>query len=202
MANDSSTGGVLVPQAPGVQPSTGDAFVDLIGDFIAGICEIDRDLVRPRWQPKPPAMPDITVDWCAFGITESVSDWSAQTRHDPSLNAGQGGDIVSQHETIRAIASFYGPAGYSKAVQLRLGLWVPQNWESLRQAEVLLREGTTIRTTSALMNERWVPRCDLELSFRRKVTAVYPVLNILTAQGVIKTMGGYAQNFTAPIPIP
>lgn len=191
MANTSATGGYLVPAS--TQPAENDAFEDLIGGAISGIAAIDRMLVRPRWQAEPPPMPAIDVDWCAFGITEIVADWSASTVHLPEAD---GSDEVVRHDSVRTLASFYGPAGYSKASQVRDGLWVPQNWEVLRAAGVALYEASAIRTASEPMNERFVRRVDLELVFRRAVTRVYPVLNLLSAQGSFRTDLGYVQPFT------
>ena len=191
MPNTSGTGGYLVPSTSA--PPEDDAFENLIGGAISGIAGIDRILVRPRWQAEPPPMPAIDVSWCAFGITEIVADWSAATVHQ---SAGDGSDEVTRHDTVRTLASFYGPLGYSKASQTRDGLWVPQNWEQLRAAGVALYEAGPIRTASDLINERFIRRIDIELVFRRAVTRTYPVLNLLSAQGSFRTDLGYVQPFT------
>jgi hypothetical protein len=44
-----------------------------------------------------------------------------------------------------------------------------------------------IRAAPDLINEQWVRRYDMQLTFRRKITRTYPVLNILTAQGTVQT---------------
>jgi hypothetical protein len=44
-----------------------------------------------------------------------------------------------------------------------------------------------IRAAPDLINEQWVRRYDIELTFRRKITRSYEVLNILTAQGTVQT---------------
>lgn len=191
MANTSASGGPLVPST--TTPVEDDAFEDLIGNTVAALTAIDRKLVRPRWQPKPPAMPSDTTNWCAFGITEILSDWASHLQHVPD---GDGSTIATKHETLRTIASFYGPSGYSKASQLRDGLWIAQNWEALNSVGVALLEASAIRTASDLVNERFIRKVDLELVFRRVVTRTYPILNLLSAQGSITSDPGATQPFT------
>ncbi len=190
MANDSATGGPLVPTA--TTPVQDDPFEDLIGNTIAGLTGITRGLVRPRWQPKPPAMPADTVSWCAFGIMEIDADWGAHLRHIPD---GDGSSEMTRHETLVILASFYGPSGYSKASQLRDGLWIKQNWDALNAVGVALLECSRARTASDLVNGRFIRRIDLEMQFRRVITRTYPILNLLSAQGSFTTDLGHVQPF-------
>lgn len=191
MVNTSATGGYLHPSS--TTPAENDPFEDLLGGLIAGICGLARGMVRPRWQPTPPAMPTITTNWCAFGITEIDADWSAATTHLP---AGEGTDEVVRHDTVRILASFYGPSAYGYAAQVRDGLWVPQNFEAVRMAGIALLECDRIRTASDLINERFVRRVDLDILLRRAVVRVYPVLNLLSAQGAFVLDSGTVQPFT------
>lgn len=190
MANTSASSGPLVPSA--TTPVEDDAFEDLIGDTISGLTALDRGLVRPRWQPKPPPMPADNVPWCAFGIMEIDGDWSAYRRHVPD---GDGYDEQTRHETLMILASFYGPRGYSKASQLRDGLWVPQNWEALNVVGVALLECSRARTATDIVNERFIRKVDLEMRFRRTITRTYPILNLLSAQGSFTTNPGHVQPF-------
>ena len=182
MANTSATGGPLVPSA--TTPVEDDGFEDLIGNTVAALTAIDRKLVRPRWQPKPPPMPADNVSWCAFGIMELDADWGGHLQHMP---AGEGSSELTRHETLTILASFYGPSGYSKASQLRDGLWIKQNWDALNAVGVALLECSRARTASDLKNERFIRRIDLEMRFRRVITRIYPILNLLSAQGSIST---------------
>lgn len=190
MPNTSATGGPLVPTA--TTPVEDDPFEDLLGNTISGLTAIERLNVRPRWQPKPPAMPPDNVSWCAFGITELDGDWSASQRH---ISDGDGRTEQTRHETLTILASFYGPAGYSKASQLRDGLWLKQNWAALNQAGVALLECSRARTASDLVNTRFIRRIDLEMRFRRAITRSYPILNLLSAQGSFTTDLGHVQPF-------
>lgn len=191
MANTSASGGYLQPSS--TAPVENDAFEDLLGGLIAGISGLTRGLVRPRWQATPPAMPTITTNWCAFGITAIDADWSAATTHIPD---GEGADEVVRHDTVHILVSFYGPAAYGLAAQVRDGLWVPQNFEAVRMAGIALLECDRIRTASDLINERFVRRVDLDILLRRAVVRTYPILNLLTAQGAFVLDRGVVQPFT------
>jgi hypothetical protein len=193
MPNTSATGGPLVPSS--TTPAEDDAFEDLIGNTIAALTAIDRVNVRPRWQPKPPPMPDDNVSWCGFGVMNLEADWSAHQQHIPD---GEGSTELTRHETLTILASFYGPDGYSNASQLRDGLWVKQNWDALNAIGVALLECSRARTASDLINERFVRRVDLEMQFRRVITRSYPILNVLSVVGEIIADTGDAQPFTVP----
>lgn len=190
MANDSATGGPLVPTA--TTPVEDDAFEDLIGNTISGLTAIERGNVRPRWQPKPPAMPPDNVSWCAFGIMELDADWGAHQQHIPD---GDGSTELTRHETLTILASFYGPNGYSKASQLRDGLWLKQNWDALNAVGVALLECSKARTASEPINTRFIRKIDLEMRFRRVIARSYPILNLLSAQGSFTTDLGHVQPF-------
>lgn len=192
MVNTSATGGPLVPSS--TTPVQDDAFEDLLGNTISALTAIDRGLVRPRWQPKPPPMPSDTTSWCAFGIMDLDADWGA---HQQRIPAGDGSTEMTRHETLTILASFYGPNGYSNASQLRDGLWLKQNWDALNAVGVALLECTKARTASDLINERYIRRIDIEMQFRRVITRSYPILNLLSAQGSISTPDA-TQPFTVP----
>jgi len=190
MTNTSATGGYLSPGSGA--PVEDDALEDLFCDVISGISGISRVNVRPRWQAKPPPFPKDEVTWCAAGIMGSTADYSASTTH---IGDGDGAEQVVRHDTVSVMASFYGPHANSRATLVRDGLSLSQNRDSLRAVGIAVRECTTMRTASDLLNERWVRRVDLDISLRRAITRVYPILNLLSAQGEFRTSGGYVQNF-------
>lgn len=189
MPNDSSTGGYLSPVSS--RPVEDDAFEDFIGDVVAGITGLARVMVRPRWQPKPPPHPAITINWCAIGITTIVSDYGTVTLHNPA-----GTDEQQRHDTVDLLASFYGPGAYSLATRLRDGLMVSQNRKAMREAGINLLESTRMRTASDLLNERFIRRVDLEIRLRRAFVRTYPILNVLSVNGVIQAQDGEPQPFT------
>lgn len=191
MANTSATGGYLAPSS--TTPVEDNAFEDFIGNVIAGITGITRALIRPRWQPKPPAHPPIETNWCAIGITVITSDYGVVKLHRPDVD---GSDDLQRHDTVELLASFFGPLAYSLASRLRDGLMVDQNREAMRAGGVNILECTRMRTASDLINERWVRRVDLEISLRRAVVRSYPILNVLSVPGDFHAQDGTSQPFT------
>lgn len=191
MPNDSSTGGYLSPASS--RPVEDDAFEDFIGNVVAGVTGLARLMVRPRWQPKPPAHPPIETNWCAIGVTAIASDYGAAKVHRPD---GEGHDELQRHEIVELLASFYGPQAYSLASRLRDGLMISQNREVMRAGGVNLLDSTRMRTASDLMNERFVRRVDLEIRLRRAFVRIYPILNVLSAVGSIEASDGKTQPFT------
>lgn len=193
MPNTSATLGYLTPVS--ATPVENDAFEDLIADVVAGISGLDRGMVRPRWQVKPPAMPAVTVNWCAVGVTSIDPDYAAVKVHNP---AGDGTDEFHRHATVAVLASFYGPQAYSLASQVGDGLMVDQNRDVLRASGVVILDATRMRTASDLINEQWVRRVDLEINLRRVIERTYQILNVLSAVGEIVPQSGDAQPFTIP----
>ena len=183
MANDSSTGGYLSP-AVASPPLEDDALTAIFQQMIVGITGMPGNMVRPRWQPNPPKQPEPTVNWCALGIAVQTLDDGPAIVHN---GAGNGSDTYIRHEQIDVLASFYGPNGMQNAQLLSDGLAVPQNLEQLKAQDMNSVDAGQIRPVPDLINEQWVRRYDIELTFRRKITRSYNVLNILTAQGTVQT---------------
>jgi hypothetical protein len=188
--NDSSTGGYLSP-AVASPPLEDDALTAIFQQMIVGITGLPGSMVRPRWQPNPPKQPEPTVNWCALGISVQTPDDGPAIVHN---GAGNGSDTYIRHEQIDVLASFYGPGAMQNSQLLSDGLAIPQNLEQLKAQDMNSVDTGAIRAAPDLINEQWVRRYDLELTFRRKITRSYAVLNILTAQGTVQT-----QNVTAPI---
>ena len=91
--NTSATGGFLQPE-PGLARSDIER---LIGDVIAGITGLPRDLVRERIAV-PQADPETGATWCSFGITKR-SESKSQVRHYETED-GQGMSRVLTLETL------------------------------------------------------------------------------------------------------
>ena len=181
--NDSSTGGYLSP-AVASPPLEDDALTAIFQQMIVGITGLPGNMVRPRWQPNPPKQPEPTVNWCAMGIAVQTLDDGPAIVHN---GAGNGSDTYIRHEQIDVLASFYGPSAMQNAQQLSDGLAIPQNLEQLKAQDMNSVDTGQIRAAPDLINEQWIRRYDLELTFRRKITRSYAVLNILTAQGTVQT---------------
>jgi hypothetical protein len=191
--NDSSTGGYLSP-AVASPPLEDDTLTAIFQQMIVGITALPGNMVRPRWQPNPPKQPEPTVNWCALGVSVQTPDDGPAIVHS---GVGNGSDTYIRHEQIDVLASFYGPNAMQYAQLLADGLAIPQNLEQLKAQDMNSVDTGEIRAAPDLINEQWVRRYDLELTFRRKITRSYAVLNVLTAQGTVQT-----QNVAGPINSP
>ena len=188
--NDSSTGGFLAPV--GTQPPEGASLDAIFQQLVVGITGIDGTMVRPRWQAVPPKEPTITTDWAALGITERRPDANPTIRHhkdDLDMGGGQtshGYDESIRHEEIVLLCSFYGPNAHANAERLRDGLWVSQNRETLFAQQISFFGVAPARILPDLVNEQNRMRIDVEMRFRRAITRLYPIENLLEAVGSIE----------------
>ncbi|KAA2237673.1 phage neck terminator protein [Salinarimonas soli] len=180
MANDSSTRGYLAPL--GAPPPDDDDLADILQAMVVGITGLDGALVRPRWQPRPPPVPPVDVNWCAIGITARQGDYLGAVIHD---GAGEGTSTHQRHEDLEVLATFYGPAANGYASRLRDGLSIAQNREPLFLAGIAyVAPGAPVQLSDevgALIRRR----VDLPLQFRRQTDRTYAVLNLRSAQGGI-----------------
>lgn len=174
---DSSTGGYLMP-ADAPAPAE-DADLDAIFQrAVTRITGLPGQLVRPRWQPRPPKQPEASVTWCAIGIIEQDPDAMPDIVH---VSTGLGHDRLSRHEDLRLLVTFYGPAAQAMAGRLRDGLYVPQNREELSSHDIGFVAAGRIRAVPEPVNQQWIRRYDLLLQFRRKITRDYGVKHIAAA---------------------
>lgn len=177
--NTSATGGYLSPTSAPILED--DALDDAFQEMVVGITGLTADLVRPRWQPVDRKMPDITVNWCAIGITEQEPDDNAYVVHVGSTITG-GEDDLRRTENIRVMATFYGPGAKGLATILRDGLYIAQNREQLEIALLAVITTDTIRAVPEQIDGQWVRRYDLPLVFRRTVIRSYAVQSLLSAE--------------------
>jgi len=180
--NTSASGGPLVPK--GVGPVYDDPFDKFLHDIVVGITDLDTNLVRPRWQLKPPKTPEPSVTWCAIGINTTVDQSvKGQTTHAKDNN---GRDTVITWERVTVMASMYGPKAWERMGQLGGGLRVPQNREALVRAGVGFVSVGPRRNLSYLSETQVnVRRVDMELEFNRVVGRTYDVYNLLSASGIV-----------------
>lgn len=177
MANTSSTGGYLSPAASPA-PLDGDELEDLFQRVVTSITELPKALVRPRWQPETPKQPEPHIDWCAIGVMVQDADAGPVLQHDGS---GDGSTQYARHEDIEVLASFYGPNSQRYAGLLRDGLAIQQNCEELAAHDVAFVDGGKIRPLPELVNQQWLRRRDILLRFRRKISRIYSIQNIVAA---------------------
>ena len=181
--NSSATGGYLVP-GPTPAPLEGQSFEDFLSEVMVGISGLDPTLVRPRWQPEPPNIPAWGTTWMAFGITNYKADTFAVEIHHPEID---GNTEFQRHEEVTILCSFYGPDAVKAACIMRDGFQIDQNREVLNLNGMGLVETTEIRPAPTLTKDRWLQRMDMNLIIRRAVYRTYPILNLLSAQGILDT---------------
>ncbi len=181
MPNTSATGGYLAPVA--ASPPLEDADLDAqFQQAVAGITGLPGQNVRPRWQPTNPKQPEPSVNWCAIGVMDITPDAGPYLKH---IGAGQGQDDLNRHEQIELACTFYGPQAQRYAAALRDGLALPQNIEALNQVGIAFVECQPFRPVPELVNQQWIRRYDMALTFRRQVKRTYGVLNVLSADAVL-----------------
>jgi hypothetical protein len=184
-AKDSSQAGYLQPNptAP-TAPLDGQALENYLQQFVAGVASLDSTLVRPRWQPEPPTIPDFDVTWVAVGTTRKkpIGLYGAVI-HNP---ADPGSDLMQRHEDIDVLCSFYGPEAEAYANNLSNGVMVDQNRAELRRVGLAFVEISQGVRIPELIKNQWLDRVDKMIYLRRIVQRVYPILNVLESQGTVK----------------
>lgn len=181
MPNDSSTGGYL---APASSPEYDAALDRILQSTVVGIVGIAGTLVRPRWQPIVPNMPEPEVNWAAIGVTMIAPDVYSYKKHDP---ADEGSLLLEQDEVISALVSFYGPASMSNCRKYRDGLEVSQNREALNNSGITLTVVGDAVSVPVLMAQKWQRRVDVDVTFRRRTLRSYQELTITSGQAGLVT---------------
>jgi hypothetical protein len=187
---------IIAPPAPAEDLALDEIFAALI----VGVTGMSGLFVRPRWQSAVPQQPEPSVDWCAIGVLNSIPDTYAYETHvsgpgitDPCA------DILIRHETLEVLASFYGPNARANAGLLRDGLQVHQNLEAIEAVDIVLTETEAIRSAPDFINQQWVRRVDMPMRFRRKITRLYAVQNIITATVELQDdSGDVNETFSVP----
>ena len=184
MATDSSVAGYLNPS---VAAPYDEALDDFLHGVIVGLTGLAGSLVRPRWQAEPLQRPEFNVNWCSFGLSRSEVDAFAYESHDPS---GEGPVKVERDEVLFYAHSFYGPGAHGIAERFRDGLEIPQNRDVLQTGKLGLIEVQEAVKVPSLLAERWVPKIDVMVLYRRRTSRSYPVLTIRSAGIEIVTQDG------------
>lgn len=157
MVNDSTKYGWLIPERGPSERSIEDVFTGML----LALCGLEKGLVRPRWQAKPPYMPSSKENWCAFGIM-------GESAPGGSVWHGEGHSRLMADDEFSVLFSFYGPNARGLARALRDGLWIEQNRAVLRMENniALVRIGV-LTPVPELVDGRWLARCDLSVDFVR-----------------------------------
>lgn len=185
----SATGGYLL-QDPALQQPEGQSLNDFLQQVIAGVTGIRGDMVRPRWQPEPPNLPDFGSNWFAFGITRRKKDTFAYERH---LGDENGTSEIIRNEELELLISFYGNDADFNASAFSEGIQIEQNREALQEAGIGVIETGDITPLPVMVKERWWYRVDMPWGLRRQIRRKYPILNILTAGIILYTDVGITE---------
>lgn len=177
MTNTSVTGGYLSPI--GTQPDYDKDLSHVLQEAIAGITGISGDLVRRKYQPTTPKMPEPKVDWVSFYIHTTTPDDSPAITHKDSVGGGYDENV--RHEELNVLCTFHGTNAESYASRLRDGLGIPQNMAALKTKQISFIDAGQVTAVPEFINQVWVRRFDVLVTFRRKTLRSYAVLNVLGA---------------------
>lgn len=187
MPNTSATGGYLTDTSTQL---TQTELEDFLHDFLVGLSGIENTLVRPEWQVYPgvypgqnyhvPEMPDVTVDWLAFGIRNREGKFSPSQYMDKN-------DVfhMERIEWMELFCIFYGPNSQEIAALTRDNLFVTQNNEVLTRNKMSFVRVDQIVDASMYINDRWYRRADLAITLGRLIKRTYSVLPFATANGTV-----------------
>lgn len=183
----------------GPEPKTGDPLEDFLHDVVAGVAGLDGALVRPRWQPEPPDLPNYGINWAAFGVTgfRPVGPW-AWVGHDPREN---GRAWMRRWEYLDILISFYGPRADYYQERFHSGLMIAQNREALfLNGFGLIEIAENVLAVPEQIKGRWTRRLDQRAVFSRVVVRSYPILNLVAGQFVVETDTGFVDIGNVPWP--
>jgi hypothetical protein len=185
-----SPGALLPTSAPPPDDATWDAIIQTFTKQVTGL---PGNLVRPRWQPIAPRMPEPNVNWVAVGYINENVDPNPAIVHQ-NINGVQS-DVLIRHERITARASFYGPNAQQYAKLFRDQLYFPQNIAILSQYNAGMTTMGDISTVPELRNQQWVKRYDFTFTLSRQIIRQYLTYDLLYASfyGVAEDPGQVIQ---------
>lgn len=161
-------------------PLEGAALIDFLQAWVVGVTGMRGDMVRPRWQPEPPNIPDSGDTWAAIGITTRPSD------NFPYVGFQGDRYVMQRHETITMLCSFYdlGDTGNADRLcaVLRDGAIIQHNRAALVLADMnLVNTGEPI-AVPLLLKMRWQYRVDMPVVIRREIKRAYAVDFLIAAR--------------------
>lgn len=155
---------------------------DVLNPTIAGITNLDGNAqVRPRYQEDPPAVPNRTTNWVAFGIQQVLSDTCAATVQQNDNSA-----LVIRYQEIEVLLSWYGPQSGDNAELFRDGLQIGQNRDLLNQNDLGIISIGEARKAPELFKNKFLTRYDQTLMLRRRTARQFSILT-LTGFGITLT---------------
>lgn len=185
---DSSTGGILLPTSPA--PLNDAALDQLFQSYISSITGLAPQYVRERFTAEPSPPPDFGATWAAVGVTAIADDQYAQQelRDDGSY-------ILTRHEALDVLCSFYGARAQEAARRARNMILIAQNREGLDAVGIEFMYAAEPIKAPLLIQARWTNRIDVTFTFRRAIAETYDILPIDRAQGVFEANSGPTSPF-------
>jgi hypothetical protein len=190
---DSSTGGYLTPSSTGGDLNDA-ALMQFLQQVVVGITGLPGNLVRPRWQPEPPNIPDFGTNWAAIG--------PGTTKRDVYSYSKANGETVTviRNRVMDILCCFYGPLAGTNSEILAMGFEVAQNREVMQLAGFNLVGGVGDgQPVPVLIKQRWQYRYDVPFTIRQQQKYTYSVLSLLSAQGTMTLQSGGSEFITEEI---
>lgn len=175
--NNSATGGYLLPQ-PQLSNFGTQTFEQFLQQVFVGVSGLSGDLVRPRWQAKPPKQPDGDVNWFSIGLVEDDSDTNAYVGIDDDGNTQ-----LMRMEDLPVECMFYGPNSLDVGKVVRDGFQIKQNLEVLQASNMNFVSTSRMVRTPDFVNEVWIDRWAMTVYMRREILRVYPILTLVSGSG-------------------
>lgn len=162
-------------------PVYGEALEDVFQSVVVGVTGLAPQLVRPRFQPEPPNLPDFSTNWAALGFSgDGTKDKFAYVVQIDAFTTQ-----LERDETLQVLFSFYGPRCQELCEMFVDGIQLAPNRADLHQrAGCKLVEMKNTRQLPVLMKEKWLKRFDVAGIFRRRVKRIYKGNAIAQFDGV------------------
>lgn len=174
--NTSATGGYLLPDLEATVVLDDKALDRFLHDLFVGLTGLDNKLVRPRWSATPETLVPNGDILLTQGVLRKRDDVVAHQYYKPDV-----GMIIIRNQELDVLCSFYGEYSDTYEGIVRDGLSIDQNREYINSQGIVLVAVGNPRKNAELINNHWVKRTDVEITFRRLITRVYPVLHLLAA---------------------
>lgn len=145
-------------------------------DLFVGISGMDPTTIRPRWLATPGNLVSNGELLLAHGITKRRDDVVAHQEFRPDI-----GMIINRNQEFDVLCTFYGADCATYEGIIRDGLSLDQNREYINSQGIVLVAVGNPRNASEFINNNWVKRIDVEITFRRRIRRIYPVLTLLAS---------------------
>ena len=184
---DSTHAGVLSPvESDYVNPD------DVLRIYLSALTGIDKTLVRKRWLQKPGTQPKVDTDWAAVGVDRITTQGTPYHSAVKPKNASDP-DVIrrTSWQTLRCVATFYGPNAAELADRFREGIQLQQNDSQLRKFGLTIQGvNDEILHLPDFLFEQWIDRYDVVFRLGRSENRTYGVRTIIGADIEIFTEKG------------